>query len=1001
MKMPSESPSPLADATLTASSIKPYYLAILALLVVIAAMSYGGLRQINLQQDANTALINVSGHQRAYSLNIMLLSNLLIQETDSAQRLSLQAQLADVVTQMQTEHTQLINGTLPGSFSSPLSPTMRAVYFESSPSLVQQLQDYWQHATRLSTAPDSALTDDNPDYEALLEAWPELLTNLDNAVTQYRLEISTRTVQANQQEIIFLLSLLGVALLITWYLFLTMQRNIQSDQLKLRNEIDQHREAHQLLLRNETLYRLLARNLPNTAVLLFDQDMRYLVVEGTIMDETGFTKDSMEGKTIYEVLPRETADRLVPFYQAALTGQNSDFEFTSAQGLNYQIHSVPIKADDNRIMGGMLTIHDVTEQRKAEATLRERERFIGQITDTVPDIIYIYDVREGRPIFENRSFGELLGYTAAQIEEMGNRFMRMTIDPDDLVRYGEHVRALAQIRDGESLEFEYRMKTAEGEWRWINSHNTVFLRNDDGSIAQILGVARDIDRRKQTEEVLKRSEYTIRQIATAVPDIIYIYDLNLRRNIYANRAFGEAIGYDAEAIEALGDAFMQTTMHPDDWARFPSHFETLANTPDNTIVEFEYRVKTPQGMWRWLNSRDIVFTREADGRVAQILGVARDITEWKTAQDALQESEERFRQIAETVRSAFCILSVDSRKTYYVSPAYETIWGHSLADIYADPLAFTVAIHPEDLERVLRERKEHFARGTYNIEYRIIRPDGATRWINSRAYPVVNPQGVVERVISVSDDITERKEFEKQAFAIALEREHVRVLSTFIQDTSHDLRTPLTIMTTSLYLLRKLTDPQKQTERIDQIEKQMNHLNRIIGDLHEMSKLDIVSHLQVSNLDVNWLVDDLFKHYQTLIHKKNQTLALHLTPDLPYIPVDGEQIKHALSNIIDNALLYTDTGGTITLSTTRDETSIIIAIQDTGIGIASEHMPRIFDRFYKVDAARTSGRGGPGLGLAMVKRIVEIHGGRIEVESTLGEGSVFRVYLPLVSILQN
>jgi PAS domain S-box-containing protein len=993
--------SPSNGSLLKATSLNVYYLAALVFLTLTAAVSYLGLRQINVQQDSNTILINVAGHQRALSVNIMLVSNLLVEEADSSKRMSLKKQLSDLITQMSAEHTHLINGTLPAGLSYPLSAEMKSLYFDESSALDRRVQEYLSWATELSTVPDTDLTTNHPIYVSMLAAWPDLLTALDNAVTLYGLEISARAAEARQQELVFLLACMGVGGLVTRYLFLSIQRNVQSDQLKLLSEIDNQRQAHQTLQRNETLYRLLARNLPNTGVLLFDQDLRYLVVEGAIMEQAGYPKETMEGKTFYEVLTPDAAHRLLPFYQAALAGHLTDFEFIGPQGLIYHIHSVPVKTDQGQLLGGMLTIHDITERKRAEETLREREHFIQRITATVPDIIYIFDVEEQRNIFTNREFGEVIGYSKEQIEQMGNQMLVNIMHPDDLVRFADQVKKLDQSAEGEALEIEYRMRSAKGDWRWFNSFDTVFARNENGAVTQILGVAHDIDRRKQTEEVLQRREHTIQQIAATVPDIIYIYDLELHSNVYANRPFGEAVGYDSDTIKAMGNDFMLKTMHPDDWPRFAEHFANLAQVADDTVLEFEYRMKTPQGTWCWLNSRDIVFTRDAEGHVAQILGVARDITEWKTAQDALRESEERFRQIAETVRSAFCIMSPDSRTTYYVSPAYETIWGHSLVDIYADPLAFTVAIHPEDRERVLRERKQHFSQGTYNVEYRIIRPDGVMRWINSRAYPVVNKDGVIERVISVSDDITERKEFEKQAFTIAVEREHIRVLSTFIQDTSHDLRTPLTVMTTSLYLLRKLTDPEKQAERIDQIEKQMNHLNRIIGDLHEMSKLDLVSQLQPDNMDLNRFVEDVSRAYVTSLSKKRIMLEIKRGADLPIILADVEQLKHALMNIIDNAMLYTEPGGAITISTACNEASVIIEVHDTGIGIAPEHHERIFDRFYKVDAARTSGRGGPGLGLSMVKRIVEIHGGEVEVKSTLGEGSSFRIYLPIASILDS
>src|SRR5688572_27645695 len=209
MKTVSQPPNPPEGSSLKASPIKIYYLAALLILIFIAVANYIGLRQIHLQQNVNTVLINVSGHQRALAVNIMLVANLLVQEPDSTAQDTLQAQLADLIAQMQAEQMHLINGTLPGNLSYPLSPAMKAIYSDAPSALEQKVQDYLLWASRLSTAPASDLTVNNPDYAALLNAWPEMLKELDNAVTQYGLEISAQAAQANQQEIVFVLAVFG------------------------------------------------------------------------------------------------------------------------------------------------------------------------------------------------------------------------------------------------------------------------------------------------------------------------------------------------------------------------------------------------------------------------------------------------------------------------------------------------------------------------------------------------------------------------------------------------------------------------------------------------------------------------------------------------------------------------------------------------------------------------------------------------------------------------
>ncbi|NJR12515.1 PAS domain-containing sensor histidine kinase [bacterium] len=497
------------------------------------------------------------------------------------------------------------------------------------------------------------------------------------------------------------------------------------------------------------------------------------------------------------------------------------------------------------------------------------------------------------------------------------------------------------------------------------------------------------------ENALRERERFIQQVAATAPDVIYIYDLRTRSNVYANRPFGHMMGYDAEAIAAFGSGFIAQVMHPDDLARFSQHFAALQAAPADTVLEFDYRMKSSQGEWLWFNSRDTVFDRDSNGQMTHILGVARDITTRKNAERALEESEERFRQIAETVSSAFWIVSADARETFYVSPAYEMIWRRSVMEMYANPHAFLESVLPDDRPQVTKALETMRVTGKAALEYRIVWADGAVRWVASRSHPVIGRQGQIERIITVSEDITERKTLEQHTFMMAVEHERIRLLADFVHDTSHDLRTPLTIISTGLYLLRRITDPQKQAERIDLLEKQVQNLNRIIGDLHAMSDLDLTTELQKTALDMNQIVRDLALHYDKITQNKRQTFVLTLQPNLPVIEADFERIKHALMNLVDNAILYTESGGTITVTTRQTPTHVMIAVADTGMGIGAEHLDRIFDRFYKVNFARTSGQGGPGLGLSIVKKIVEMHQGTITVESTLEEGSVFCIALPL------
>jgi PAS domain S-box-containing protein len=448
-------------------------------------------------------------------------------------------------------------------------------------------------------------------------------------------------------------------------------------------------------------------------------------------------------------------------------------------------------------------------------------------------------------------------------------------------------------------------------------------------------------------------------------------------------------GIPAEKLYQNLSLFFQV-IHPDDRERVA---EARKQAIGSEFPGIEYRIIRDDGSLRWIFAR-IFSIKDETQKIVRIAGVMEDITDRKEAEIALREGEERFREFADNIGSIFWMVTPDAKTMLYVSPAYETIWGRPYQEVYENPMAFADAIHPDDREAVLQDRTERLLKGLYNVEYRIIRPDGEVRWVASRGYPIKR-QGEIYRIVGITEDITTRKELEKQTFDMTLEREYGRVLANFVRDTSHDLRTPLTIMTTGLYLLRRTDDPQKRIQRIDTLETQVKHLHKVVNDLQTMANLDVSIDLNESLVNVNQLVQSVVDLYSPRIAEHGHRIDWRPGENIAPIEADAGELRHALSNLFDNAILFTPPGnGVITVTTSETLTETAISVGDNGIGIDERHVDDIFERFYKVDAARPSGKSGPGLGLTMARKIIEMHGGRIEVASIPGQGSTFKICLP-------
>jgi PAS domain S-box-containing protein len=864
---PVPTPEPGENTQPRRQTIRPYYVLALLVLAVLALFAYLGLRQFTLIQETSSTLVNLSGRQRVLSQQATLLATMLVNENNPDNVAIWRWQLSNTIVQFGTAHDQLTQGRLPGDWDYELSPEIHSLYFNEPGGLNQQVNNFLTLAGSLLAAPDNSLSLDNPDYTALLDSSSSLLSSLDIAVSQHIREENARVETLEHLEIVLLIATLVVLMLVTIFIFYPMERHIHWEQQNLLKEIDMRKEAEMSLLRSEALYRTLAQNLPDTSVILFDRDMRYLLVEGNFLEKMGYSKEKAEGKTLQEVVAPKISEVLAPYYQRALAGETVEFERQVENGMIYSAQILPIRDDTNTIIAGLIILQEISKRKQAEAALQASQRFNERILANTPDLIYIYDVDQEKNIFESRDLGITLGYTPEQLEAINAKHFSNIMHPDDLAMVMKNLPILHSYPDdAPPLEVEFRLRDAEGCWRWFGGRNFVFNRHPDGRVWQIIGLVQDIHVRKQIEIALQQSEAQLRL--------------------------------------AMDIASMGT---------------------------WDWNLITNENRW--------------DKSTKRLLGQPED---------------------------------------------FETSIQNFLAQI-----------HNEDQQNIINELKNITETGkTFDLEFRIKQPNGQVRWMYSKGQTQFDENGKPILMTGVVQDITERKLLEKQAFDMVVDREYGRVLADFIRDSSHDLRTPLSIINTSLYLLKKTESAEKRLERIQNIEDQVEHMDRLIEDMHMMSNLDMAANMQKSSIKVNQLIGDITDVYRKRIMEKGQQLVLKLADDLPDIELDASEVGHALSNLLDNALLYTPAGGTITVGSEKAEKHLVLTVLDTGTGIDANHLEYIFERFYKVDSARPTGQSGPGLGLTMVKKIVEMHGGYVEVESTPGQGSRFLMYFPLSDTME-
>jgi PAS domain S-box-containing protein len=353
----------------------------------------------------------------------------------------------------------------------------------------------------------------------------------------------------------------------------------------------------------------------------------------------------------------------------------------------------------------------------------------------------------------------------------------------------------------------------------------------------------------------------------------------------------------------------------------------------------------------------------------------------------IRESDERFRVMANAAPVMIWMSGLDKLCTFF-NEGWLNFTGRCLEEEMGN--GWAEGVHPDDYERCLLTYTSAFdARTPFAMDYRLRRADGEYRWLLDNGVPRYNISGEFEGFIGSCIDITERRTMEARNFELMLENERIRLMKKFIQEAAHEFRTPLSIINSSTYIMT-LSDQQKRREvKAKQIEQQVLRITKLVDMLLKMVSLE-TNREQSTSIDVGDLLRSVCAEIQLVSPASN----IRCKAELDHLLIEGtrEDIYEAIWQLLDNAVRYTPAEGQITAKTMREDQHLIIEVEDTGIGISEEALPHIFETFWREDAAHST--PGFGLGLSIVKKITERHGGRIEVKSVPNAGTNMRIILP-------
>jgi len=392
---------------------------------------------------------------------------------------------------------------------------------------------------------------------------------------------------------------------------------------------------------------------------------------------------------------------------------------------------------------------------------------------------------------------------------------------------------------------------------------------------------------------------------------------------------------------------------------------------------------------------------EANGEVGGIIIFSEVITERKRAEEehrqlesqrqierVLRASEDRFRSLADNAPVLIWMSGLGNEAVYFNKP-WLNFTGRSLEEELG--LGWAQSIHPDDRQLCIDTRAEAFARREpVTTQFRLRRRDGEYRWILNNGVPYFQPDGAFSGYVGSCVDITTRKLAEEELEQAARRKDE------FLAMLGHELRNPLAAVSTAVEIMRKLTTADDSIDWArDVIGRQLRQLTRLVDDLLDVSRITRSKiTLLLTRLDLTSVAAQAVETSRPLIDSRRHQLTMHLPSDPVWVRGDAVRLSQVLVNLLNHSAKYTPDGGRIEFTVEVQNAEVILTVADNGLGLPAGMLDRVFDLFWQFEA-RDRAQGGLGIGLTLVKRLVELHGGHVEARSAgLGRGSEFIVRLP-------
>lgn len=694
-------------------------------------------------------------------------------------------------------------------------------------------------------------------------------------------------------------------------------------------------------------------------ILAYNNQLKVTEWNPALENSLGKVKEEALGKTITDIFPAIENAPIMQAFKDSLQGKGvhlPNSRYTSRSG-GYEASISPLYSEDNKIKGGLALIHDITHRIETEENLKEHQEELQtaneELTEQREELQAANEeLTEQRQEIE--SINEELQESLTQLEEAQEHLQKLVsqleeaqaiahlgsfeyLANSDQAFYSEELKRIFglppnqpsltfqeylqfvveedlprvtstienALSKGESYIFEHRILTKDGNLRWVQAKGKALSAN--GKVIKLQGTAMDITERKLAELEIKEKQFFIQKVMDTTPDIITVFDLEKKTNIYGNKELSAILGYSNEEIEVLrkDPDFIKGLVHPDDVARgfqFLMEFRTYTGAQAR---EIEYRLCQKSGEHLWVTARYNVFRRNKKGEPIQIIGITRDINERKLAEEKL-------------------------KLAYYT----------------------------------LQETNEELVR--------------------------------TEELLKEANDELEDQVMKRTAELQSKNAQLTRInadLDNFIYTASHDLKAPIANLEGLLVLLKKKLQeslPEKEQRLLEMMEASIERLKKTILDLSDVTKIQKdLEEEERENIILQEIVEDVQQDLAALIHQHQA--VVHLNLEVKEIAFDRKNMRSILYNLLTNAIKYRCAARNpeVHITTAQCNGGLLLSVRDNGEGIPQKQYDKIFSLFKRLNKKVD----GSGMGLYIVKKIIDNNGGKIDVDSQVGEGTTFKIYL--------